>query len=157
MQETDKFFIDEAYNEAKNALVNNEVPIGAVIIRGGDIVGRGFNQIELLGDPTAHAEIIAIRDAAKNTGSWKWLSECSMFVTVEPCLMCLGAIFQSRINRVVFGAHNPRFGAATNKSYIYNAHDTYKIKPSIEYLPDNKCGEILQEFFKSVRSAAKKS
>jgi tRNA(adenine34) deaminase len=155
--EKDQFFIDEAYKEAQNALGNNEVPIGAVIIRDGAVVGRGFNQIELLSDPTAHAEIIAIRDAARNTGSWKWLCECSLYVTVEPCLMCLGSIFQSRISRVIFGAANPRFGAATKDCYIQKAQDTYGIKPLIEHYPDDKCGKILQDFFKSVRISAKNS
>lgn len=145
-------FMNEAYVEAEKALANNEVPIGAVIVRNGEIVGRGFNKIELEQDPTAHAEVLAIRDASKNLGSWKWLEECDLFVTVEPCVMCLGAIFQSRIKTVIFGAGNSRYGAITDKNYIEIAKSAYMKEPQIiGGICEEKCKDLLQSFFKKIR------
>ena len=152
MQEHEKY-IQAAYDEAQKAFANNEVPIGAVVVRGGEIIGRGFNKIELLQDPTAHAEIIAIREAAANIGTWI-LDECDLYVSVEPCVMCLGAVFQSRIKTVIFGTGNSRFGAITDKNYIELAKTAYMREPTIiagggEY--EEKCRDLLQAFFRQVR------
>jgi tRNA(adenine34) deaminase len=145
-------FINEAYIEAEKAFANDEVPIGAVVVRNGEIVGRGFNKIELEQDPTAHAEIIAIKNASKNLGSWKWLCECDLYVTVEPCVMCLGAIFQSRIKSVVFGAGNSRYGAITDKKYIEIAKTAYMKEPEIiGGICEEKCKNLLQSFFRKIR------
>lgn len=145
-------FMNEAYIEAEKAFANNEVPIGAVVVRNGEIVGRGFNKIELDNDPTAHAEVLAIRDAAKNTGSWKWLEECDLYVTVEPCIMCLGAIFQSRIKKVIYGVGSSRYGAITDKNYIEVAKTAYMKEPEIiDGILEEKCRNLLQNFFKKIR------
>ena len=152
MVEPHDFFMNEAYAEAQKAFANDEVPIGAVIVRNGEVVGRGFNKIELEQDPTAHAEIIALRDAAKNLGSWKWLEECDLYVSVEPCVMCLGAIFQSRIKTLVFGAGNSRYGAITGKNYIEIAKTAYMKEPLvIGGVCEEKCRDLLQNFFKKIR------
>jgi len=144
--------MQEAYFEAEKAFANNEVPIGAVVVRNNEIVGRGFNKIELDNDSTAHAEVLAIRDAAKNTGSWKWLEECDLYVTVEPCIMCLGAIFQSRIKTVIYGAGNSRYGAITYKNYIEIAKTAYMKEPEIiGGICEEKCKDLLQSFFKKIR------
>ena len=144
--------MQEAYAEAEKAFANNEVPIGAVVVRNGEIVGRGFNKIELDNDPTAHAEILALRDAAKTTGSWKWLEECDLYITVEPCIMCLGAIFQSRIKTIIYGAGNSRYGAITDKNYIETAKTAYMKEPKvIGGICEEKCRNLLQSFFKKVR------
>jgi len=146
------FYMNEAYLEAEKAFAYDEVPIGAVVVRGGEIVGRGFNRIELEQDPTAHAEIIAIREAAKNLGSWKWLEECDLYVTVEPCLMCLGAIFQSRIKELIYGAGNSRYGAITDKNYTEIAKTAYMKEPKVTGgICEEKCRDLLQRFFKKIR------
>lgn len=101
----------EALHEAERAADAGEVPVGAVIVHGGRIVGRGHNRTEALQDPTAHAEIIAITAAANSLGSWR-LEATTLYVTLEPCVMCLGAIFNARVPRLVFGTHDPKRGAA---------------------------------------------
>lgn len=107
--ERDVMFMRLALEELKNC-PEAEVPVAAIIVLGDEIVGRGVNRRETDGDPTAHAEIIAIRDAAKKLGRWN-LTDCELFVTLEPCAMCAGAVVYSRISRVVFGAYDVRFGA----------------------------------------------
>ena len=150
-------FMKEAYGQALKALANDEVPIGAAVVRNGDIIGRGFNKIELEQDPTAHAEIIAVKEAAKTAGTWI-LDECDLYVSVEPCLMCLGAIFQSRIKRVFFGTPNGRYGAITSQNHFDLARNAYMREPEIiavggEY--EEKCRSLLQDFFKRVRAKNK--
>ena len=100
-------FMGFAYQEALKALDEGEVPVGAVIVRDKQVVGRGYNRIEKLNDATAHAEIIAISAASNSTESWR-LNGCTLYVTLEPCLMCLGAIMQSRIETIVYGTPDPR-------------------------------------------------
>ena len=107
----DAYFMKEALTEARKAFEEDEVPIGAVIVSGGEIIGRGYNRTEALSDVTAHAEMLAITAAQNALGS-KVLPDCTLFVTVEPCVMCAGAILQSRIGRVVFGAWDDKAGAA---------------------------------------------
>ena len=153
-----EIYMQAAYDEAQKAFANKEVPIGAVVVRNGEIIGAGFNKIELLQDPTAHAEIIAIREASSKIGTWI-LDECDLYVSVEPCIMCLGAIFQSRIKGIIFGAGNSRFGAiTTEKDYISLAKTAYMREPCVtaiggEY--EEKCVELLQNFFRQVRSKNK--
>jgi len=107
----DEFFMSEALIEARKAYEKGEVPIGAVITRKGRIIARGHNLKEHLKDPTAHAEIICIRDAARKVGEWR-LTDCQLYVTLEPCCMCAGAIVQARIQRLIIGAMDPKAGAA---------------------------------------------
>jgi tRNA(adenine34) deaminase len=109
-------FMNLAYQEALKAMDEGEVPVGAVIVRDNQIIGRGYNRIEQLSDATAHAEIIAISAASNNSASWR-LNGCTIYVTLEPCVMCLGAIMQSRIETIIYGASDPRFGAIDTRSY----------------------------------------
>lgn len=151
----DEHFMKAALREAARAFENEEVPIGAVVVHGDEIVGTGYNMIEKNQDATAHAEVIAIGAAAKNVGSWR-LHECTLFVTLEPCMMCLGASLQSRVLRVVFGASDSRFGAVTTRSYRESAEEAYRRWPEVtEGVLADECREIIQSFFKKIRQAAK--
>src|SRR5690554_1889639 len=107
----DQHFMSEALTEARKALELEEVPIGAIVVYEGEIIGRGYNLKEKDQDPTAHAEMIAVREAAQKLGSWR-LEGCQLYVTIEPCPMCAGAIVQARIERLVFGALDHEAGAA---------------------------------------------
>ncbi|MDD2504280.1 MAG: nucleoside deaminase, partial [Clostridia bacterium] len=108
--------MQEALVEAQKAYVFDEVPIGAVVVKDGKIIGRGHNLRERVKDPTLHAEIIAIKQAAKALGSWR-LSDCDLYVTIEPCPMCAGAVLQARIRQLIFGARDPKAGCAGS---LYN-------------------------------------
>jgi Cytosine/adenosine deaminases len=107
----DEYFMRLALREAERAIEHDDVPIGAVIVREGEVIGSGHNEREIRADPTAHAEMIALREAARALGSWRVL-DAVMYVTLEPCAMCAGAIVLARIPRVVFGATDPKAGAA---------------------------------------------
>ena len=110
------YFMQAAYQEALKALDEGEVPVGAVIEKKGSIIGRGYNRIEQLADATAHAEIIAVTKPATGLATWR-LEECTMYVTIEPCIMCLGALMQSRISAIAYGAQDPRLGAIDTRPY----------------------------------------
>jgi tRNA(adenine34) deaminase len=149
--ENDEIFMQEAYNEALKAFKNDEVPIGAIVVKNGEIIGRGFNEIEIRQDPTAHAEIIAIRQAAQNLETWI-LDECDLYITLEPCVMCLGAIFQSRIKRVIYSGGNSRYGAVTKINYIDFMRTAYNREPEIVGgIYEEKCTDLLLNFFKKIR------
>lgn len=109
--QSDDHFMNEALRQAKRAFASEEVPVGAVIVKAGKIVARAFNQVELLKDATAHAEMLALTQAESAVGDWR-LTGCTLYVTKEPCPMCAGAIIHTRIDRVVFGAPDPKTGAA---------------------------------------------
>src|SRR5205085_5459263 len=109
--ESDHYFMGEALRQAARAFAAEEVPIGAVVVREGRIIGRAYNQVELLKDATAHAEMLAITQAEEQVGDWR-LNDCTLYVTKEPCPMCSGAIVHVRFQRVVFGASDPKSGAA---------------------------------------------
>ncbi len=111
--ENDLRFMNSAFREAEYAMEKDEIPVGAVIVKDGIIIAKGYNQVEMLIDPTAHAEIIAITAACNNLNS-KNLSGCDLYVTLEPCAMCAGAIINSKISRVFFGAQEPKTGACTS-------------------------------------------
>lgn len=111
-------FMSEALNEAKKAQNMNEVPVGAVIVKDNRIIGSGYNMTEILKDPTAHAEIIAIKNACNFINNWR-LTGCELYVTLEPCPMCAGAILQSRISKVYIGTFDPRFGACGSIVNLY--------------------------------------
>jgi len=144
-------FMELAYQEALRARDEGEVPVGAVIVRDGRIVGRGYNRIEALSDATAHAEIIAISAASGTTASWR-LNGCTLYVTLEPCLMCLGAIMHSRIEAIVFGAADPRYGAVVSHPCRQPIEDAYRWFPAItaEVLSDD-CSQLLKGFFSDLR------
>jgi len=130
---------------------SNDVPIGAVVLNAaGEIIGKGGNERELKGDPTAHAEIIALRNAAEKIGSWR-LEDCTLVVTLEPCAMCAGAILQSRIPRVVFGAWDEKAGAAGS---LWDLLRDRRSLHQVEVIPgvlENRSQELLKKFFESVR------
>ena len=135
-----------ALREATLALEHDDVPIGAVIVKDGEVLGAGHNERELRADPTAHAEMIALRDAARSLGSWRVL-DAVMYVTLEPCAMCAGAIVLARVPRVVFGAADPKAGAAGSVLDVLN-------QPQLNHRPQlqagllaEECGDLLRAFF----------
>jgi len=142
-----------ALKEAKSAAAKGEVPVGAVIVCDGKIVARGSNRPIRTGDPTAHAEIVAIRAAAKKLGNYR-LTGCEVYVTVEPCAMCLGAILQARIRRLVYGAADPKAGAV--KSIVrFPVHKTnHRLEIRGGVLAD-ECAAVLREFFRERRAASR--
>ena len=141
----------EALKEAVNAFDEDEVPVGAVIVYQGKIIARGHNQIERLKDPTAHAEIIAITSAANYLGT-KWLNQASLYVTIEPCSMCAGALVLARIKNLYFGAADPKTGACGSVVNIANHKKlNHRIKVTKGILRE-ECASLLKEFFRKKRS-----
>jgi tRNA(adenine34) deaminase len=150
----DEYFMKEALNEAYKAYDINEVPIGAVIVRNGEIVGRGYNQKETLKDATLHAEISAIKDACKNLGGWR-LPGCTMYVTLEPCSMCAGALVNARIERLVIGTNDLKTGACGS---VLNIVQTEKLNHQINVqfgVLEEDCSNILKLFFINLRNSKK--
>lgn len=139
-----------AFREAERAFENDEVPIGCIIVKDGIIIGKGHNQTEQLNDPTAHAEMIAITSACATLEN-KFLTGCTLYVTLEPCPMCAGAIVNSRVERIVFGAHDPKAGAAGT---LYNITEDERLNHRAQTLGgvlDAECSTILKEYFKKKR------
>jgi tRNA(adenine34) deaminase len=141
---TDDYFMGKALDEAQIAFEEQEIPIGAVVVLGNKVIGRGHNQTERLRDVTAHAEMIAITAASAYLNS-KYLEECTLYVTVEPCLMCAGAIQWSRLNKVVFGAYEPKFGFTNTTPGLLGTTD-YK-----NGVLEMDCKKLMQDFFKNKR------
>lgn len=145
-----KLFMNYALEEAKKSKLINEVPIGAIIVKDNTIIGRGHNMVESLKDSTAHAEIIAIREASKFLNNWR-LNNCEMYVTLEPCPMCAGAIIQSRLKKIYIGTFEPNIGACG--SVIDVLQNRYlRSHVEVEWLYSSECGSILEEFFKEKRT-----
>ncbi|MDR7869770.1 MAG: tRNA adenosine(34) deaminase TadA [Tissierellaceae bacterium] len=150
----DVLYMKEALEEAKKAYSTYEVPVGAVIVYHGEIIGRGYNQKESLDDALAHAELIAINQASKKLGRWR-LSDCTMYVTLEPCAMCAGALINSRIDRLVIGTRDNRMGCAGTVVDITN-HDKFNHKIEVEFgVLEEDCSKILSRFFKELRTKKK--
>jgi tRNA(adenine34) deaminase len=148
--ESDEFWMEEALRAAQRALDAGEVPVGAVVIHQGKIVGRGFNRNILDSDPTAHAEVVALREAGADVGNHR-LSDCDLFATIEPCAMCAGAIAHARIRRLVYGADDPKAGAVHSVMHVLN-HPALNHRAEIRGgVLAGRCAEILQEFFRSRR------
>ena len=150
MSVIDQVLMQEAFKLAREAAQKDEVPVGAVIAHHNKIIARAHNQVEMLKDPTAHAEMIAITQAANYLSS-KWLRECTIYVTIEPCSMCTGALILARINRLCFGARDPRTGACGSVVNLAR-HDqlNHTIDVQGEIL-SQECGILLSEFFKKKR------
>ena len=147
----DEIYMSEAIKEADKAAKEDEVPVGCIIVHQGKIIARGYNQVERLKDPTAHAEMIALT-AATNYLNNKWLPAASIYVTVEPCSMCAGALVLSRIKNLFYGADDPKTGACGSIADIVNNKKlNHKIKVRKGILED-KCSSLLKEFFKKKRS-----
>jgi len=149
MAQQDEFYMRRALLQAGYALEDDEVPVGAVIVHKDKIIAQAYNQIERLKDPTAHAEMIAITQAASFLKS-KWLKGCVLYVTIEPCSMCAGALILSRIERIVFGALDPKTGAFGSKLDINSLGLNHKIKVKKGVLKED-CGAVLQQFFQNKR------
>jgi tRNA(adenine34) deaminase len=146
----DDYFMRLAIREAERALEHNDVPIGAVLVREGEVVVSTHNERELRQDPTAHAEILALRETAAAQGSWRIL-DAVMYVTLEPCAMCAGALVLARLPRVVFGAYDPKAGACGSALDVLG-------EPRLNHRPDvaggllaEECGALLSDFFSSRR------
>jgi len=141
----------EALKEAHKATKKNEVPVGAIVVKEGKIIGRGHNLRESLNDPTAHAEIIAIKRAARKLKNWR-LNGCALYVTVEPCIMCAGAILLARLEKVVYGAKDPKSGAVSSLyEVLADQRLNHRVKEIIGGILEEECTTILREFFKSLR------
>ena len=148
--EDDQRFMRAALAEAKVAASANEIPVGAVVVRGGEIVGRGLNRPIQDSDPTAHAEIVAIRDAAASERNYR-LAGTTVYVTLEPCPMCVGAMLNARVTRLVFGAYDPKGGAAGS---VLDLADDRRLNHQLEVnggLMEEKCAGLLTVFFEARR------
>lgn len=143
--------MEVALQLAREAGAADEVPVGAVVVKDGEIVGRGFNQPILRHDPTAHAEIAAMRDAATRLRNYR-LSGCELYVTLEPCAMCVGAIMHARIARVVFGASDPKTGAAGSVVDLFGERRLNHHTEVIGGVLAEECGALLSSFFAARRS-----
>jgi tRNA(adenine34) deaminase len=148
--ESEEHWMREALTEARAAVEHDDVPIGAVVVRGEEIIGRGRNERERREDPTAHAEVLALREAAAALGTWRVL-DATLYVTLEPCAMCAGAIVLSRIPRVVYGCADPKAGAAGSVLDIL-------AEPRLNHRPEvhpgvlaDECAELLRSFFRARR------
>jgi tRNA(adenine34) deaminase len=146
----DEYFMRLALREAARALEHEDIPVGSVVVKDGEVVGTGHNERELRGDPTAHAELIALRDAARTLGSWRVLDSV-LYVTLEPCAMCAGAIVLARVPRVVFGTTDPKAGAAGSVLDVL-AEPRLNHHPQVESgLLAQDCADLLRSFFASRR------
>lgn len=139
-----------ALMQAKTAFRHGEVPVGAVVVKDGKVISRGYNRRESDRDPTAHAELIAMRRAAKKLNSWR-LMGCTLYVTLEPCPMCSGVIINSRIDRVVFGAYDAKAGCCTTLYHLCNDERFNHRAEILGGVNEDECGEILSRFFKEKR------
>ena len=152
----DSYWMGRALNLARKAECSAEVPIGAIIVRDGTIIGRGFNQREGRNDPSAHAEMLAIRQAARKLAAWR-LTGTTLYVTLEPCPMCMGAILLARIDRVVFGCFDPKGGAAGS---LYNLAADPRFNHQTELtsgIRSEECSALLSIFFRNLRQEKKQS
>ena len=144
-----------ALEQARRAFEADEVPIGAVIVHDDRVIGEGYNQRETLGDPTAHAEMIAITQAAGALGSWRLL-DCTLYVTLEPCPMCAGAVVQARLPRVIYGAADPKAGACQTLFQITSDPRLNHRAAVLGGVLGDECGAILRDFFARQRALGKK-
>src|SRR5206468_4779573 len=150
-QPGDDDFMGEALRLARKAFEKEEVPVGAIVVRNGKIIARAFNQVEMLKDATAHAEMLAITQAEAAVGDWR-LTDCDLYVTKEPCVMCAGALVHVRIRRVIFGCADPRAGAAGS---VINLLQRTSLNHQCAITPgvlQNECAITLQDFFRKKRS-----
>jgi len=149
-EEDDKQFMNTAVEEAKKAAFIGEVPVGAVIVCDGKVIAKAHNQRENLADPTAHAEILVIQQAAGKLSRWR-LTGCTIYVTKEPCPMCAGAIYQARLDRLVYGVTDNKAGAAGT---IYNITDDERLNHQVEVVSgicQEECKQLIQKFFAGKR------
>ncbi|MED5475852.1 MAG: tRNA adenosine(34) deaminase TadA [Candidatus Neomarinimicrobiota bacterium] len=145
-----EYFMKQAIDLAQKAYNLNDIPIGAVVVKNEKIIGKGYNQVKLLNDPTAHAEIIAITSAANTIKNWQ-LKDCEIFTTLEPCIMCSGAIINSRIKNIYFGAYDKKFGGCSS---LYNICNDPRLKHRCGIkggIMEIDCKWIIDDFFQKLR------
>jgi tRNA(adenine34) deaminase len=152
--QSDHYFMGEALRQAAKAFAAEEVPVGAVVVRNGRIIARAFNQVELLKDATAHAEMLAITQAEEAAGDWR-LTDCTLYVTKEPCPMCAGAIVHVRLARVVFGASDPKAGAAGSALNLLQFPTLNHRCAITAGVREPECRSLLRDFFANQRAAQK--
>ncbi len=150
----DEYYMREALKEAKKAYEIDEVPIGAVMVRNGEIIARGYNKRNTMKNPLYHAEIEIINEASKEVNDWR-LEDCTLYVTVEPCPMCAGAIVQARIPKVVFGTRNKKAGCAGSVLDVLNEPKLNHQVDVIEGVLEYECSEIMSTFFREFRKRMK--
>jgi tRNA(adenine34) deaminase len=149
----DIVWMREALAEAERAGAIGEVPVGAVVVRGGEVIGRGHNRRETDGDPLAHAELLAIREAARRMGGWR-LTECTLYCTLEPCPMCAGALVNSRVERLVYGAADPKAGwCGTLGNLVQDSRLNHRLEVTAGVLAEESAA-LLRGFFASLRSGS---
>lgn len=147
---TDEVFMRRALALAAEGAARGEVPVGAVVVKGGVIVGEGFNQPIFAHDPTAHAEVVALRDAASRIGNYRLL-DCDLYVTLEPCLMCCGALVHARVREVIYGADEPKAGSVRSRlAALELPYLNYRVATRSGVLAD-ECAALLSDFFRSRR------
>ncbi len=149
--ENDEKYIKEAIREAKLAALDDEVPIGCIIVKNGEIIARAHNQRDKTNNPLGHAETLAIKKASEVLNDWQ-LVGCDLYVTIEPCLMCAGAIIQSRINRVIYGAPDIKGGAFGSSLNVLDAKNINHRPEIIGGILADECSQIIKDYFKSKRS-----
>lgn len=154
MQENE-YFMNLAIKEALKAKTKMEVPIGAVIVKDGQVIAKGYNLRENKQNSLCHAEIIAINKACKKLKNFR-LQDCDLYVTVEPCLMCAGAIVQSRIRKVYFGCTDPKYGGVVTVAHTFDVKSNHKVE-FVEGLCKEECETLMKEFFKEIRKKKKNS
>ncbi|MBI4844732.1 MAG: tRNA adenosine(34) deaminase TadA [Nitrospirae bacterium] len=150
MNETDEYYMEFAIREAEKAMAKEEVPVGAVLVRDGEVIASAHNLRETANDPTAHAELLAIREGAIRFGSWR-LTDSTLYVTKEPCVMCAGAMVNARLGRLVYGCGDSRFGASES---IYHITSDPRLNHSVEVkagVLEDECANILKRFFAKLR------
>jgi tRNA(adenine34) deaminase len=146
----DQYFMREALRQAQKAYTAKEVPVGAVIVRAGKIIARAYNQVELLKDATAHAEMLALTQAEATVGDWR-LTDCDLYVTKEPCAMCAGALVHTRVRRVIFGCADPAAGAGGSMINLLQVPALNHRCEITSGVLQNECAGILQDFFRERR------
>ena len=152
--QSDHYFMGEALRQAARALEAEETPVGAVVVREGRIIARAFNQVELLKDATAHAEMLAVTQAESVVGDWR-LTDCSLYVTKEPCAMCAGAIVHVRLQRVIYGASDPKAGAAGSALNLLQFPNFNLQCEIVRGVREDEARQLLRHFFQSQRAKNK--
>jgi len=136
--------------EARAAVEHGDVPVGAIVVHEGVVIAARHNERELTGDPVAHAEVLALRDAAAHIGNWR-LDECIVIVTLEPCAMCAGAMVNARVGSLVFGATDPKAGAVTSHFNLLDGAPLNHAVPAVDGVRADECGDVLRAFFRARR------
>ncbi len=152
MSHSREMWMEEALRLAVKAQAAGEVPVGAIVVRDNAVIGRGWNQVISTNDPTAHAEIVALREAAAAIGNYR-LTDCEMYVTLEPCAMCAGAMIHARVTKLCIGADDPKAGAAGSVLDVFSSKAANHIVEIERGVLAAKCMELLQSFFREKRKA----